>query len=1097
MADPKWAGSASLPAVPTRKVRIGQHSVVQGVLPSVTCRATVWESDIRGHDLVQTDLSPPFDRLLLRRAGARRVDSEMGILATAQGEEPADWPDSVAFTWDSLGYLNRHGASPDEVLDSWRGRFAFREAGVDTPGLRPPQVGALHAISAHFAVGTQFDPATVVLPTGTGKTETMLATLVYRRLGRVLVLVPSRTLRQQIARKFLTLGVLPDLAVVPKDIARPRVAVLSSGLRSLEEAQNLLREANIVVTTPNSLQASEPEALQALVIGCTDLVVDEAHHIAADTWSEICDRFLAGGKRILQFTATPFRQDRKRVDGKIIFNYRLGDAQEADYYRPIHLQTVVEYGGQDARDRAIANAAVAALRRDRNDLRLDHLLMARTSSRIRANVVGAIYRQLAPEFRPVVVYSGVGQDAVNRDALEKLLDRGPQGSRIVVCVDMLGEGFDLPNLKIAALHDTHKSLAITLQFVGRFTRTGNWEQIGEATVIANVADTQTETKLSALYAEGADWDKLIRRLSEDQIGAELQLQDVINGLKESGTLASQLSLWNLRPPLSVQFFRTTCDAWNPVAYRSTLHKDSETWHALNANENILVAVVQRAANVSWGNYQNVQDQIFDLLILHWNPVDRMLAIFSSDYNAFRTDALAKLITDDQTELVSGPPIFNILNNVELPLVKSLGSSRVGAISFTSYFGPNVTEGLASIEKSEAELNNIACLGYEDGERVLWGCTQKKGKVWQVRSGSIAEWLKWVKSTWDKVESEDAAGTNVTRDFLRPQRLTVPHTSHPISAQWGEQVQTRISDNQSLIFGDRQVPVIFVDLNIVDVGADGAITFELSTEDVSTRYRLRIATALVGGYAHEHVAGPTVQFKVGNWAPVDLIEYLMRDPIIVRYADGTYSYNCYHIAPSLAGSVFDKGRLEIWDWTGIPLNQESMTLAGNTDTIQYRTYERIADEFDVIFNDDGPGESADLVCLKDVDERTIRLCLVHCKGAHGGHISQDIRNFYVVCGQAQKNITARHMGLPKLARDLQRRHEAWLARGASRFLKGGMQELTYFKEKARRSKVEFEAILVQPGASAQTITEDSLRLLATTELYLSKTTQATFRVVVSA
>ena len=175
----------------------------------------------------------------------------------------------------------------------------------------------------------------------------------------------------------------------------------------------------------------------------------------------------------------------------------------------------------------------------------------------------------------------------------------------------------------------------------------------------------------------------------------------------------------------------------------------------------------------------------------------------------------------------------------------------------------------------------------------------------------------------------------------------------------------------------------------------------------------------------------------------------------------------------------------------------MTPAGNTDTIQYRTYERIADEFDVIFNDDGPGESADLVCLKDVDDRTIRLCLVHCKGAHGGRVSQDIRNFYVVCGQAQKNITSRHMGLSKLARDLQRRHEAWLARGASRFVKGGMRELTYFKEKARRSKVEFEAILVQPGASAQTITEDSLRLLATTELYLSKTTQATFRVVVSA
>ncbi|MFO6295853.1 helicase-related protein, partial [Pseudomonas aeruginosa] len=51
--------------------------------------------------------------------------------------------------------------------------------------------------------------------------------------------------------------------------------------------------------------------------------------------------------------------------------------------------------------------------------------------------------------------------------LNKLLSRQ---SRIVICVDMLAEGYDLPNLKIAALHDHHKSLAVTLQFIGRITR---------------------------------------------------------------------------------------------------------------------------------------------------------------------------------------------------------------------------------------------------------------------------------------------------------------------------------------------------------------------------------------------------------------------------------------------------------------------------------------------------------------------------------------------------------------------------------------------------------------------------------------------------
>jgi hypothetical protein len=165
-------------------------------------------------------------------------------------------------------------------------------------------------------------------------------------------------------------------------------------------------------------------------------------------------------------------------------------------------------------------------------------------------------------------------------------------------------------------------------------------------------------------------------------------------------------------------------------------------------------------------------------------------------------------------------------------------------------------------------------------------------------------------------------------------------------------------------------------------------------------------------------------------------------------------------------------------------------------VQFRTFEKLRDEFDLIFNDDGCGEAADLVCLKDVDVETIRLCLVHCKGAHEGRISQDIRNFYTVCGQAQKSVTAKHAGLPTLVHDLRARHEKWARDGSSRFLKGDLKGLHYFKEKARRSKLEFEMVLVQPGASIRTITDDILRLLATTELYVSKTTQAKFRVVIS-
>src|SRR5699024_1418048 len=133
-------------------------------------------------------------------------------------------------------------------------------------------------------------------------------------------------------------------------------------------------------------------------------------------------------------------------------------------------------------------------------------------------------------------------------------------------------------------------------------------------------------------------------------------------------------------------FRTKCDDWNPVNYRSVLPAGCETWHALDTEDDVLVAVVQRSTEVKWGNYQDVVNVIYDLLILRWDRKAGALFVHATDYSGLRSEKLAQEVTDEHTELVTGARVFQILNNVELPLVKSLGSSRIGAISFTSYFG---------------------------------------------------------------------------------------------------------------------------------------------------------------------------------------------------------------------------------------------------------------------------------------------------------------------------------------------------------------------------------------------------------------------------
>jgi superfamily II DNA or RNA helicase len=1092
---PTWRGQVRLPPLPLRRQVIGQNTVFQQPFRGAVTQAELLPSQVPGYDLLTTRLLPPFDELLVRRSGTRRRGTNFMTLHLTGDATFESGAEMVALGWDVPGEFGGYAADPDAVLALWRNRFDFREEDENgESGLRLPQIASLHAISAHFAIGASFEPATVVLPTGTGKTETMLATHIYRGLRRVLVLVPSIALRQQIARKFLTLGVLPDTGVIPRELPGPFVASLARGLRTSDQAEQLLASANVIVSLPESLRACAPDALTTLLDGCSDIIVDEAHHVPAATWSAIRGAFV--NRRVLQFTATPFRRDGKRVDGKIIFNFRLGDAQDAGYYRSINLRTVEEYGDEGERDRAIALAAVAALRRDRDELGLNHLMMVRTRTRERAEAVARIYEKIAPDLRPVIVYSGSGRVGANRRALAQLTDQSEGGSRIVVCVDMLGEGFDLPELKVAALHDVHKSLAVTLQFIGRFTRKGAQGRIGDATAVVNIADPEVEDKLAALYAEGADWDKLIRRLSEERVDEELRLQAVVESLKGQGDLHERLSLWNLRPALSTQIYRTSCIDWNPRAYRTVLPAGAESWFALDEDDQVLVAVVDRTEEVGWGNYQDIRNRLYDLIIAKWDRIENALFLHASDYDAMRSQRLALEISGGTAVLVSGEPIFRILNNVELPLVKSLGSSRVGAISFTTYFGSNVTEGLASIEKAESALNNIACLGYEDGEKVLWGAAQRSGKVWQQRKGTIAEWLEWASRTWLKVSSESTDEANITRDFLRPARLDGPYDSHPIAAQWGEIAQATLSDRLQVLFGDVAVPRYLVDVDILESEADGAIRFAICTDTQRAVYRLTISSSLNGGYGHEWIEGSKVRIRRSTREPESLEEYLAADPLIIRYVDGTQSYNCYHIPIKLGAGAFARDLLESWDWSGIPLNRESMGKGNEQATIQYRTFKRIESEFDLIFNDDGSGEAADLVALREEEDGSILLCLVHCKNAHEGRVSGDIRNFYYLCGQAQKSVAIRHAGLKRLYHDLRRRHETWAREGASRFLKGDLKRLSYYKERSAKARLSFEVILVQPGTSPAMISDDALRLIGTTELYLTKTAMARFRVITS-
>ena len=101
-----------------------------------------------------------------------------------------------------LKHPRKRKHSLQEIKQSWNHNFNFieedKEASIN--GLREPQIAALYSILSHLKVSDEI--GTVVMPTGTGKTETMLCSLIAGKLKKVLVTVPSDALRSQIANKF-------------------------------------------------------------------------------------------------------------------------------------------------------------------------------------------------------------------------------------------------------------------------------------------------------------------------------------------------------------------------------------------------------------------------------------------------------------------------------------------------------------------------------------------------------------------------------------------------------------------------------------------------------------------------------------------------------------------------------------------------------------------------------------------------------------------------------------------------------------------------------------------------------------------------------
>jgi len=976
--------------------------------------------------------------------------------------------------------------SCEDIRRSYKGAFLFKQEDLseEIEGLRSPQIGAIYATLAHWQISNE--PATIVMPTGTGKTETMISLLIAAICERILIVVPSDALRSQLSDKFITLGLLKQLGIVNKSSLYPRVGILKHRPQTEQEVKRFFENCNVIITTMSIVSQLSPH-VQASIYGyCSHLFIDEAHHVAAQTWRKFIKTF--DGKYIVQFTATPFRKDDKSIGGKIIFNYPLIKAQKEGYFKKIDYHPIYEFNTNEY-DKSIAKKAVEILRADLT-AGYNHILMARVNSISRANEVYEIYRQYE-NLNPVQVHTGMKfEDQIK--AIQKIIN---YETRIIICVDMFGEGFDMPELKIAAFHDVKKSLPITLQLAGRFTRTNRDNSLGNASIIVNLANVEVADELQSLYSQDSDWNQILPVISDEKTREQENLYDFIQGFDK---FPDEIQLQNIRPALSTVVYKTNTETWQPKNFEKGIigvENYDQVYSDVNDEKRTLVIVTGKKVPVRWGNLKDIYQLEWTLYVVYWNK-DQQLLYINCSANGSMFEKLAEVVSLGTAYPINAEEVYRCFGNIKRLKINNVGlKEQLGKQkNFTMYTGEDVEPALSHVQLLNKIKSNVFGVGFEDGEKISIGCSYK-GRIWTRKNGNIEELINWCSYTGDKLLDESIDPNTILRGAIYPRRIEVRPELIPISVEWNDEIynkneQAVFIENNNLLY-----PLDSFDLELLTPSETGDIDIILFNDQIRSVYRLVINK---DNFIFVNIENPcSIQFGSTTHR---LSDYFYSFTPIIRFSNGAWLEGNQFVEYIFNGSSYDRSKIKVWDWTGVNIREESQGEEKVKGNIQHKVISiLLSKEFDIIFDDDSSGEAADLITVKVDDiSKIIIVELYHLKYSHEENAGARISDLYEVCGQAQKSIFWKGKGGAELFKHMIQRESRRISNGKNtRFERGTIKDLILIKDKSKRYyKTDFKIYIVQPGLSKKRATDPQLELLAVTENHLLETYKIDLEIIAS-
>ena len=902
-----------------------------------------------------------------------------------------------------------------------------------TTGLRVAQLGALWAVASRFTTGK--GPVQVVLPTGSGKTAVMTALPFTVPTTRVLVITPSRLVRDQVVDEFRTLRVLHASGSVSPDLPGPTVLRVDHRMTDWTTAL----AADVVVGTPSVLSSSYPD-VAPVPDGLFDLVlIDEAHHVAAPTWEALLLQLPQ--VRAALFTATPFRRDRRGLPGEVAYSYPLSLAIADGIFQPIEFLPVeIELGGD--RDTALAVRAAERLQ-DPVHRSAESAVIVRTDRIDEAERLVKVYSDVGVSIG--VVHSRLSL----RSARSVLRDLEKGALRGIASVGVLGEGFDLPKLKIAVYHQRHKSLPATLQFVGRIARVQPGVTRPPAELLAIREDVQDETR--QLYADDAAWGELLPAISEAAVDRERARREYLRELQPS--VDAEFSIYALQPRFQAEVYSIPKGLDVDLRYDATRFAGGMVLEAVVDDAQELLAVVTRHLwSPEW-----LQSDVLDTYEhrLHMVVVDRERSLlFISTSSESAVASLLVEIGADGASKVPATAMNRFLHGLDVLSYSSIGmrSARAPSPHQATYRMIASSAAQRAVRQGESRSYGVGHLigrhRSSDGAVHAIGISVAKRKVFSPETGDLLGYKEWCRRVGALMQAAGAvAGRAPLLDLQMPTDVGA-FDSDPLVAL----LDWQLTQGGTMVLLDSR-PADLADMELLTEPIDRScyrIRFELDGTVVYSAI-----TDIIGRVSPEG-ADPRVISPDGE---MTLSEALVEWPHCTYFTDGSSVYGSVRFPGSQEVQSVPPEVPSRLNWGPVDMRRESKPGRNGRPNVQDWMVDWVQQfQPEVVVVDDSANELADVIAVRRDPGGTVLVSLIHCKWSSEdapGHRLVDVHD--VTC---QAIRSARWSGsdrfFPRLLVRLERAGQSHVVGDVDR----GIATIAALAEKS--SATRFLIVIAQPG-----------------------------------